>query len=90
MPQRSPTGRASSARRAIKTEGIEDLLRRHDDVHAKVDAGYRGLAKAFAGRACQRRAQQCGALQRWIGRREYYPRLTWPSPGLVSQRAARR
>jgi hypothetical protein len=35
---------------AIKTEGIEDLLRRHHDVHAKVDAGYRGLAKAFAGR----------------------------------------
>ena len=24
---------------AIKTEGIEELLRRHDDVHAKVDAG---------------------------------------------------
>jgi hypothetical protein len=35
---------------AIKTEGIEDLLRRHDDVHAKLDAGYRGLAKAFGGR----------------------------------------
>ena len=35
---------------AIKTEGIEELLRRHDDVHATVDAGYRGLAKAFGGR----------------------------------------
>src|SRR5512132_1940224 len=35
---------------AIKTEGIEDLLRRHHDVHAKVDAGYQGLAKAFSGR----------------------------------------
>ena len=34
---------------AIKTEGIEELLRRHDDVHATVDAGYRGLAKAFPG-----------------------------------------
>jgi hypothetical protein len=34
---------------AIKTEGIEELLRRHNDVHAKVDAGYQGLAKAFPG-----------------------------------------
>jgi hypothetical protein len=34
---------------AIKTEGTEELLRRHHDVHATVDAGYRGLAKAFAG-----------------------------------------
>ena len=32
---------------AIKTEGIQDLLRRHNDVHTEVDAGYRGLAKAF-------------------------------------------
>jgi hypothetical protein len=30
--------------------GIEELLRQHDDVHAKVDAGYQGLAKAFPGR----------------------------------------
>ena len=35
---------------AIKTEGIEELLRRHHAVHATVDAGYRGLAKAFGGR----------------------------------------
>jgi hypothetical protein len=35
---------------AVKTEGIEDLFRRHPDVRAKVDAGYRGLAKAFGGR----------------------------------------
>jgi hypothetical protein len=34
---------------AIKTEGIEELLRRYDAVHATVDAGYRGLAKAFSG-----------------------------------------
>src|SRR6266704_178766 len=34
---------------AVKTEGIEDLFRRHPDVRAKVDAGYRGLAKAFGG-----------------------------------------
>ncbi len=37
---------------AVKTEGIEDLLRRHDDVHATVDAGYRGLAKAFPDQVC--------------------------------------
>jgi hypothetical protein len=35
---------------AIKTEGIEELLWRYDAVHATVDAGYRGLAKAFSGR----------------------------------------
>jgi hypothetical protein len=40
---------------AIKPEGIEDLLRRHDDVHATVDAGYWGLAKAFGGRSTRRR-----------------------------------
>jgi hypothetical protein len=40
---------------AIKTEGIEDLLRRHHDVHAKVDAGYRGLAKAFGVGSTRRR-----------------------------------
>jgi hypothetical protein len=34
---------------AVKTEGIEELFRRHPDVRAKVDAGYRGLAKAFGG-----------------------------------------
>jgi hypothetical protein len=32
---------------AVKTEGIEDLLGRHPTVQATVDAGYRGLAKAF-------------------------------------------
>jgi len=32
---------------AVKTDGIEDLLTQHPDVRAKVDDGYRGLAKAF-------------------------------------------
>jgi DDE superfamily endonuclease/Helix-turn-helix of DDE superfamily endonuclease len=32
---------------ALRTEGIEDLLRRHPDVAAEVDAGYRGLARDF-------------------------------------------
>ena len=32
---------------ALRTEGIEDLLRRHPDVAAEVDAGYQGLARDF-------------------------------------------
>ena len=32
---------------ALRSEGIEDLLRRHPDVQAEVDAGYRGLARDF-------------------------------------------
>ena len=110
---------------AIKTEGIEDLLRRHHDIHAKVDAGYRGLAKAFPGqvhapppkpakdarpeelaawqqartqqsseRICVEHAnaehKQWRALQRWIGRREYYAPTHLAIAGLVSDRAARR
>lgn len=34
---------------ALRTEGIEDLLRRYPKVHAKVDSGYRGLARDFPG-----------------------------------------
>jgi DDE superfamily endonuclease/Helix-turn-helix of DDE superfamily endonuclease len=34
---------------ALRTEGIEDLLRRHPDVQAEVDAGYQGLARDFPG-----------------------------------------
>ncbi len=34
---------------ALRTEGIEDLLRRHPDVQAEVDAGYQGLARDFHG-----------------------------------------
>jgi hypothetical protein len=34
---------------AVRTEGIEDLLAQHPTVGGKVDAGYRGLAKTFAG-----------------------------------------
>ena len=34
---------------AVKTEGIADLLTRFPQVNAKVDAGYRGLAKDFPG-----------------------------------------
>ncbi len=32
---------------ALRTEGIEDLLRAHPDVTAEVDAGYQGLARDF-------------------------------------------
>ena len=32
---------------ALKTEGIEELLRRYPTVNIRVDTGYRGLAKAF-------------------------------------------
>jgi hypothetical protein len=31
----------------VKTEGIEDLFKQYPQVKAKVDAGYRGLAKRF-------------------------------------------
>jgi hypothetical protein len=32
---------------AVRTEGIADLFRQYPQVKAKVDAGYRGLAKEF-------------------------------------------
>lgn len=32
---------------AVRTDGIEDLFERHPTVRAKVDDGYRGLAKTF-------------------------------------------
>jgi hypothetical protein len=32
---------------ALRTEGVEDLLHRHPDVRAKVDSGYRGMARDF-------------------------------------------
>ena len=32
---------------AVRTEGIEDLLRRHPGVSAEVDTGYQGLARDF-------------------------------------------
>jgi len=34
---------------ALRTDGIEDLLRRYPDVEAEVDAGYQGLARDFPG-----------------------------------------
>jgi DDE superfamily endonuclease/Helix-turn-helix of DDE superfamily endonuclease len=34
---------------ALRTEGIEDLLRRYPEVQAEVDAGYQGLARDFPG-----------------------------------------
>jgi hypothetical protein len=34
---------------ALRTEGIEDLLRRYPDVTAGVDSGYQGLARDFPG-----------------------------------------
>ena len=32
---------------ALRTDGIEDLLRRHPEVKAEVDSGYQGLARDF-------------------------------------------
>jgi hypothetical protein len=34
---------------ALRTEGIEDLLRAHPDVRAEADSGYQGLARDFPG-----------------------------------------
>jgi hypothetical protein len=34
---------------AVRTGGIADLFRQYPEVKAKVDAGYRGLAKEFPG-----------------------------------------
>ncbi len=34
---------------ALRTEGVEDLLRRYPKVKAKVDSGYQGLARDFPG-----------------------------------------
>jgi DDE superfamily endonuclease/Helix-turn-helix of DDE superfamily endonuclease len=34
---------------AVRTEGIADLFRQYPEVRAKVDAGYRGLAREFPG-----------------------------------------
>jgi DDE superfamily endonuclease len=37
---------------AVKTDGIWDLFQQYPTVTARVDTGYRGLAKAFADRVC--------------------------------------
>jgi hypothetical protein len=37
---------------AVKTEGIADLLHQYPEVTARVDVGYRGLAKAFPDQVC--------------------------------------
>ena len=34
---------------ALRTDGIEDLLRRHPEVKAEADSGYQGLARDFPG-----------------------------------------
>jgi hypothetical protein len=34
---------------AVRTDGIEDLLRQHPEVTAEVDSGYQGLARDFPG-----------------------------------------
>ena len=110
---------------ALRTDGIEDLLRRHPGVQAEVDAGYQGLARDFPGqvsappkkprkdappeetaswdqlrhqqssqRICVEHAiaepKQWRALQRWIGRREYFQETALAIAGLVSDRAATR
>ena len=63
---------------AVTTEGIKELLRYYPTVMARVDTGYRGLAKAFPDRVCA------------IGRREAYAQTHLAIAGLVSDRAARR
>jgi hypothetical protein len=123
-------GGSGAARSDARPDGDQDRGDRgpaaqHDDVHATVDAGYQGLAKAFAGRVhapppkpakhappeelaawqlarkqqssqriCVEHAnaehKQWRALQRWIGRREYYAETHLAIAGLVSDRAARR
>ena len=40
---------------AVRTEGIADLFRQFPQVKAKVDAGYRGLAKEFPDQVRKRR-----------------------------------
>jgi len=110
---------------ALKTEGIGDLFDRFPMVKAKVDAGYRGLAKDHPDQVqapplkprkdaspedvarweVERKAQssqricvehanaehkQWRALQRWIGRREYYDETHLAIAALVSDRAAAR
>jgi hypothetical protein len=110
---------------ALRTDGIEDLLRRHPDVQAEVDAGYQGLARDFPGqvsappkkpckdappeetaswerqrhqqssqRICVEHAiaepKQWRALQRYLGRREYFQETALAIAGLVSDRAATR
>ena len=48
---------------AVNTEGIQDLLRRHPMVTATVDAGYRGLAKAFPDQVHARPPNQASMRQ---------------------------
>jgi hypothetical protein len=40
---------------AVRTEGIADLFEQFPDVKAKVDSGYRGLAKQFPTGSAPRR-----------------------------------
>ncbi|WP_203184119.1 transposase family protein [Streptomyces pratensis] len=110
---------------AVNTEGIGDLFERYPTVKAKVDSGYRGLAKRFpdqvqappkkpgkdapttdvtaweqarkqqsSERICVEHAnaehKQWRALQRYIGRREYYDDTHLAIAGLVSDRTAMR
>jgi hypothetical protein len=46
---RRPRGQAGPPRVRVRTEGIAGLFRQFSQVKAKVDAGYRGLAKEFPG-----------------------------------------
>ena len=110
---------------AVRTEGIEALLRAFPDVQAEVDFGYQGLARDFPAQVSappkkpgknappedltaweQQRHQQSSAricvehtiaepkqwrpLQRWTGRRDYFPETALAIAGLVSDRAATR
>lgn len=48
---------------AVRTEGVEDLLRQYPEVTSEVDSGYRGLARDFPGQVkvtvARPRSQTC-------------------------------
>ena len=49
--------RPDARQTAVRTEGIEDLLRQHPEVTAEVDAGYHGLARTSPARSAPRRTK---------------------------------
>jgi hypothetical protein len=59
---------------ALRTDGIEDLLRAHPEVGAEVDSGYQGLARDFPGQVSAppkkpRKAASPQDIARWEQRR---------------------
>jgi hypothetical protein len=77
MPQRCE-------RKASKTEGIEDLLRRYPGVRAKVDSGCQGLARDFPGQVTGPPGKPAGET----GQGTPHP-VRWPA-GRISAKPGRR